>query len=962
MAHPHRTCRSFWSFFTGQRRHFSPLEKWKRTVLSLEHLEDRLVPATLTVNNLGDTVSGLTPTLDLREAIQLVNTGGTATDASGNSLSAAKASQISGTFGVNDTIQFNAELNGQTITLSGTALEISKSVSIVGLGAGNLAISGNNQSRVFTVDAGAQVSFAALTIEDGNASASGGGGIDNSGGTVTVSNCTLSGNTASGGGGIDNSGGTVTVSNCTLSGNTASGGGGIWNDGGTLTVNNSTLAGNSVSSYNGGSTSGGGAIENSVGTLTVSDSTVADNSSAGSPGGGIVNVSGGSATLNNTIVAGNSTGGDLYLDSGNGSVFSGAYNLIGDGSYLSSFTNSLQGNPLLAPLGNYGGPTQTLALLPGSPAINAGNNALIPSGITTDQRGQPRIVGSAVDIGAFESQGFTITASSGNNQNTPINTSFAAPLTVTVTANNSLEPVNGGVVTFAAPITGASATLSASSAVISGGSVSVTAAANGSAGSYTVAATTSGAGTPASFDLINWIPLAFTAFNEVQSTSSSGALTLTGTFTDLNSPTSASVKINWGDGAPSTTVAANSTQGTQGVGIYTFTASHTFPNSPSASNPVFTITAAASDNIGASSPATEAGLVADGLQGGQAISVAPSSNNSAQITVTVGSFTASFSPPLDGGSVVVFGSAAGNAADNITVQAGLGSPVAVYGGAPDALTVQDPTAADTIAVTSNTVAGNGYSVAYSGLARLLVSGSGGGDTVNMTAIAPGVATTVDGVSGTTSFAANFASAGFSGTLVLDNFTTATFTDAGDFNGALTVNSPGNLQSLSVVGTITSSSNITVTGTLSASTIGTNAGTIGAGSISGMKVTENDGTISASDTTNVSIGTNNGTFTAVENPAVSSLGVMTSTTIGSNCGTVSAGSISSMSVSTNCGAISVAGAGTTNNLTVGTNTSTGTITASEDTNASTGSVSAGSGTLTSTSIGSNCGTVSAGSIS
>ena len=65
-------------------------------------------------------------------------------------------------------------------------------------------------------------------------------------------------------------------------------------------------------------------------------------------------------------------------------------------------------NPLLAPLGNYGGPTQTMALLPGSPAIDAGNNALIPAGVTTDQRGLPRIVNGTVDIGAFESSGFIL--------------------------------------------------------------------------------------------------------------------------------------------------------------------------------------------------------------------------------------------------------------------------------------------------------------------------------------------------------------------------------------------------------------------------------------------------------------------------------------------------------------------------------------------------------------------------
>ena len=73
-------------------------------------------------------------------------------------------------------------------------------------------------------------------------------------------------------------------------------------------------------------------------------------------------------------------------------------------------------NALLAALGSYGGPTETMALLPGSPAINGGNNALIPTGVTTDQRGLARIVGGTVDIGAFESNLFTIAATSGSGQ------------------------------------------------------------------------------------------------------------------------------------------------------------------------------------------------------------------------------------------------------------------------------------------------------------------------------------------------------------------------------------------------------------------------------------------------------------------------------------------------------------------------------------------------------------------
>src|SRR6516225_4357038 len=122
-----------------------------------------------------------------------------------------------------------------------------------------------------------------------------------------------------------------------------------------------------------------------------------------------------------------------------------------------------------------------MPLLPGSPAIDAGTSTGAPA---SDQRGQPRV--GAVDIGAFESQGFTIAVSSGSGQATDIATAFSAPLVVTVTANNSAEPVAGGLVTFTPPSSGAPATISGSPAIISAaGTASVTATANGFAGSYT---------------------------------------------------------------------------------------------------------------------------------------------------------------------------------------------------------------------------------------------------------------------------------------------------------------------------------------------------------------------------------------------------------------------------------------------------------------------------------------------
>jgi hypothetical protein len=228
-----------------------------------------------------------------------------------------------------------------------------------------------------------------------------------------------------------------------------------------MTVTNSTLTGNSAQ-Y-------GGALYNKA-TLTVSSSTLSGNS-AQYDGGGIYNT-GDTLTVMSTIVAGNqdSNGQDIYgwTDPG------GNHNLIG-------------GNPLLAPLAWYGGPNQTMALLPGSPAIDSG----APNGPVTDQRGVRRV--GTPDIGAFESQGFTITAISGNNQSTALTSAFPQPLVVTVSSAYG-EPVVGGQVALTAPASGASASMTSTPATIgTDGTASVTATANAIPGSYRVSASARGA-------------------------------------------------------------------------------------------------------------------------------------------------------------------------------------------------------------------------------------------------------------------------------------------------------------------------------------------------------------------------------------------------------------------------------------------------------------------------------------
>jgi hypothetical protein len=318
-------------------------------------------------------------------------------------------------------------------------LGISFSLTIVGSSAATTIIDGGDVNTVVTISSTqAHVGLSKVTVRNGLAQY--GGGINNAG-TLTINNSTLSRNSATNssghsqgggisnygtltindstvsgnsvdvgfGGGISNTGGgTLTINNSTLSGNRSSGGGhctrlcakggGIYNAYGTVTINNSTLTGNSVDQY-------GGGISNEQGTVAINNSTLTGNSAIGY-GGGISSYYG-SATLQNSIVANSPKGGNC-----SGSMTSKGYNLSSDGTCNFNGTGDLNNtDPMLGQLGNYGGPTQTIPLLSGSPAIDAGN----PSGCTdgkghllkTDQRGRPRPDKEdtgGCDMGAYERQ------------------------------------------------------------------------------------------------------------------------------------------------------------------------------------------------------------------------------------------------------------------------------------------------------------------------------------------------------------------------------------------------------------------------------------------------------------------------------------------------------------------------------------------------------------------------------
>ncbi|MDH4182895.1 MAG: CSLREA domain-containing protein [Nitrospinota bacterium] len=407
--------------------------------------------ATIVVTTTADTVA-VDTFCSLREAVNNVNAGGDTTG--GDCVTAAGGDIIS--------------LPAGTYTLTGVAMEdlnasgdldITQAVAIQGAGAATTIIDGAGAvtgDRVIHVTAAVAVSIDSLTISGGaapagaatwqarsgggiysvgplrvtNSTISGntatgtntaGGGIYSSGGTVAVTNSTIIGNSAIAGGGICSIG-PLTVTNSTISGNKATNndGGGIFGGGGTVTVTNTTISGNSAASgggiysvgpltvtnstISGNSAASGGGIYTAGVTLTVTNSTISGNSAAS--GGGVAKVLGSTASFSNTIIA-SATGGDCF----GGGITSNNYNIASDATCafggLNDVNNSATITASLGALANNGGPTQTHALLAGSPALDTGScvNA-------TDQRGISRPQGATCDIGAYETVQFKLTVAS----------------------------------------------------------------------------------------------------------------------------------------------------------------------------------------------------------------------------------------------------------------------------------------------------------------------------------------------------------------------------------------------------------------------------------------------------------------------------------------------------------------------------------------------------------------------
>ncbi len=367
---------------------------------------------TLTVTTIDDHTDGNCNAADctLREAIQ-----------------AANASSD------DSTIIFAPVLTG-IIQLTGALPDLTSNITLQGPGANRLTVrrNGGGDYRIFTItntlSPALEINFSGISIANGNAPTGGplggdGGGIYNDGSAVTLSQATLSGNNAGGvhGGGIYNGHGILTVQNSTLSGNSATMGGGIYNDAvngasAVMIISNSTLSSNT------GSQGGGGIFNSSVnsGTTGVASLTVQSctfSANTGNVAGGIYNdaSNAGSATveLANALLKTGLSGANLFNSSG--TMISQGHNLSSDsangdgstgpGGYLNVTGDIRNTDPQLDPAGlaDNGGPTMTIALSSGSPAINAANDLHAPG---IDQRGSLRF--GLSDIGAFEFGGLSL--------------------------------------------------------------------------------------------------------------------------------------------------------------------------------------------------------------------------------------------------------------------------------------------------------------------------------------------------------------------------------------------------------------------------------------------------------------------------------------------------------------------------------------------------------------------------
>lgn len=309
-----------------------------------------------------------------------------------------------------DTINFNCSGGSAIIPLNQT-LNINVAMTIDGSGQ-NITLDGQNNVQPIYV-----------------------GISGNLVGNLTLNALTITHGLSGRGGGLENGGGTVTITNSTFVNNDSSAFAGAIDNGGTMTITNSTITNNSASTY-------GGGISNEN-TMTITNSTISGNSAV-SGGGGILLTSSTSLSISGSIVAENTSTNPNNDCANYGTITDNGYNMDSDSSCFTAST-SKHGNPQLSTLASNGGPTQTMALQQGSPAIDQVPLASCPP---TDQRGNARpddASETACDIGAYES---SYAASTLTLTGTSINATEGSAFTgviATGTANGTTNPLSASI-------------------------------------------------------------------------------------------------------------------------------------------------------------------------------------------------------------------------------------------------------------------------------------------------------------------------------------------------------------------------------------------------------------------------------------------------------------------------------------------------------------------------------------
>ncbi|PNY34918.1 hypothetical protein C2E31_20880 [Rhodopirellula baltica] len=333
-------------------------------------------------------------------------------DFSTGNLSLREAIRLSNESDAIDTIAFHQSLSGSTITLTNGQLEIRGSVTIEGLGAKELTISGGGQTRIFAeVGSGKRIiTINDVTLADGNNLTGAAGAFFSNGSDVTFNRVVMTGNAArNNASALEIAFGKLTINDSAIVNNLGSGAGALRLQDSQGTITNTTISGNGTRAISLFSPFTSGADRLSLTNVTIANNQIGGIEIVGNAGEMLVE-------YQNTIFAGNS-GGNIVARGNNlagVSIVSQGHNLLddtpsGDAAHATA-TGDMRGtDPLLAPLADNNGPTPTHALMANSPAINAGDNDLAVDSngvpLNFDQRGEgfARVSGDTVDIGAFES-------------------------------------------------------------------------------------------------------------------------------------------------------------------------------------------------------------------------------------------------------------------------------------------------------------------------------------------------------------------------------------------------------------------------------------------------------------------------------------------------------------------------------------------------------------------------------